>query len=135
MSSPRSRQSLHNYPNVPCSENEYQWNNGFSSGCKPKAEDRRRLALQFARGRSSQVMADGYDGGQYPPNERLKTQLLGILRRSRQPVPTLELARAVYGPSASKRMVNPSLYSLLSQGRVSKITDIGDVNPHWIFVR
>lgn len=43
MSSPR--QSIHNYPNKPCPPGFYHWNNGFSSGCKPIAEDRRRLGL------------------------------------------------------------------------------------------
>jgi hypothetical protein len=51
MSSPR--QTKHNYPNQPCPQGYYQWNNGFSSGCKPIAEDRRHLALQFGKSRET----------------------------------------------------------------------------------
>jgi hypothetical protein len=62
MSSPR-RPSKHNYPNQPCPPGYYQWNNGFSSGCKPAQEDRRSLALQFRGVRGSmsphQIQADG----------------------------------------------------------------------------
>jgi hypothetical protein len=49
MSSPRHH-SIHDFPNQPCPQGYYHWNNGFSSGCKPISEDRRRLALQFHRG-------------------------------------------------------------------------------------
>jgi hypothetical protein len=41
------RRSKHNYPNQPCPQGYYHWNNGFSSGCKPRVEDQRHLALQF----------------------------------------------------------------------------------------
>jgi hypothetical protein len=34
-------------PEPNCGPNEYAWRNFFSSGCKPKDQDRRRLALQF----------------------------------------------------------------------------------------
>jgi hypothetical protein len=63
MSSPR-HQSIHNFPNQPCHQGYYRWNNGFSSGCKPIAEDNRRLARQFQNA-GSPLQADGYYGGRY----------------------------------------------------------------------
>lgn len=130
MSSP-GRPSIHNFPNQPCPLGYYRWNNGFSSGCKPIAEDRRRLALQFhgAVNLSPRLLADGFDGGS--SDEELKSRLIAVLRRSNQPVPTLTIAREVYGPGASKKTVNPALYSLAREGRVYKIADERDVNPRW----
>jgi hypothetical protein len=62
MSSPR-RPTIHNFPNQPCPQGYYRWNNGFSSGCKSAQEDRRSLALQFRGVRGSmsprQIQADG----------------------------------------------------------------------------
>jgi hypothetical protein len=73
-----------------------------------------------------------YDGApQEADTDNIKTRLLDILGQANQPVPTLELARQVFGRGASKKMVNPALYSLLRHGRVRKFADERDVNPRW----
>jgi hypothetical protein len=72
-----------------------------------------------------------YDGAQALSDNDIKARLLDILSQANQPVPTLELARQVFGRGASKKMVNPALYSLLRHGRVNKLADERDVNPRW----
>lgn len=52
-------------PKQPCPPGQYEWRNFFGSGCKPAAEDRRRLALQFRNrglGGGVEAGADGWAG-------------------------------------------------------------------------
>lgn len=66
------------------------------------------------------------------PDEELKTRLVELVRQSSQPVLTLTLARAIYGPTATRKMVNPALYALERKGLLHKMAEENGTNPKWI---
>jgi hypothetical protein len=66
------------------------------------------------------------------PEEELKTRLVDLVRASTAPVPTLTLARAVYGPTATRKLVNPALYSLERKGVLRKVAEDNGTNPRWL---
>jgi hypothetical protein len=66
------------------------------------------------------------------PDDELRTRLVEHVRQSTQPVPTLALARAVYGPQATRKMVNPALYSLERKGVLRKVAEDNGTNPRWV---
>jgi len=51
----------------------------------------------------------------------LENQVLHHLHQQTRPISSLQLARLIYGPSAIKGQVNPTLYRLHSEGRVAMI--------------
>lgn len=55
--------------------------------------------------------------------------LLEIL--SDEPLPTLEIAKRIFGPDATTKQVNPLLYSLLARHDVEKITEENGSKPRW----
>jgi len=68
-------------------------------------------------------------------DEEAKARILEVLRNSSDPVPTLTISRALYGPKATRKMVNSQLYSLLSKNLVSKSSNPDGTNPHWSLVQ
>ena len=46
-------------------------------------------------------------------------------------VKPLEIAKAIFGSSATKKKVNSKLYSLMNVGKVSKITEEDGKKPRW----
>jgi hypothetical protein len=53
------------------------------------------------------------------------------LQSQEQPASTLQVAKAVFGPSASCKQVNPLLYQLLKQGVATKTSESNGTNPRW----
>jgi hypothetical protein len=66
------------------------------------------------------------------PDEELRTRLVELVCQSTQSVPTLTLARAIYGPQATRKLVNPALYSLERKGVIRKVAEENGTNPRWI---
>lgn len=59
----------------------------------------------------------------------LKPRILAYLKTQEEPIPTLDLAKAM-GMGTCKD-INPILYSLLSSKQVEKITEGRGRNPRW----
>jgi len=65
--------------------------------------------------------------------DSIVTEILSILS-TRSEVPTLEIAKAVYGSKASARMINPILYSLERERKVVKISEANGTKPRWSLI-
>lgn len=60
----------------------------------------------------------------------LKVTIINILQAAQGPLPTLEISKQA-GFKTCKD-INPTLYVLLAQKRVEKISDEGGRNPRWL---
>ena len=52
----------------------------------------------------------------------------------KEPVPTRIISQYVFGPGSTKKMIKKTMYALLKQGLVRKITDEGGIRPRWELV-
>ena len=67
--------------------------------------------------------------------ESLLNLIVAYLSDKTEPVPTLQIAKYVLGSKATKKMVNPSLYTLQKLGKVRKIAEENGGNPRWILTK
>lgn len=58
-------------------------------------------------------------------------QILEYLEGKKEPVRTIEIAKQVCGPKATKKSINPSLYRLQREGKVEKVAEKNGANPRW----
>jgi len=61
----------------------------------------------------------------------LKQKILEILRRESEPVSTQRIAQMIFGKGATRKLVNPTLYSLKNQGMIKKFCDEDGTRPRW----
>lgn len=61
----------------------------------------------------------------------IEKQILIILGKSETPVRTLDLAKAIRGPQATKKDINSVVYSLYRMKKVEKHADTNGANPKW----
>jgi len=61
-------------------------------------------------------------------------QILDYLEGKNDPVRTIDIAKQVYGPKATKKSINPSLYRLQKEGKIVKIAEENGANPRWKLV-
>lgn len=47
------------------------------------------------------------------------------------PQPTLTIAKSLLGPDATTKQINPALYQLLQEGKVTKMAGPKGERPHW----
>ncbi len=65
----------------------------------------------------------------------LPTLIIEYLSDKTEPVPTLQISKYVLGSKATKKMVNPALYTLQKLGKVQKIAEENGGNPRWIITK
>lgn len=58
-------------------------------------------------------------------------QIVTFLRQQQGEVKTLAIAKQFCGPSATCKNINPLLYKLLVQKRVTKVAEENGANPRW----
>jgi len=61
----------------------------------------------------------------------MDTKIVEYLTEIGDFVPTLEIAKGLYGPTASKKMINPTLYKLERQGIIEKTALENGAQPRW----
>jgi hypothetical protein len=64
----------------------------------------------------------------------LKTTILELLKRDDVPLngwDTLQIAKKVIGPNATRSQVNPILYAMLNEGLLMKMKVANKQRPHW----
>jgi len=57
--------------------------------------------------------------------------IIEFLRQRNEYVKTIEIARQFYGAGATRKSINPQLYELLKQKRVSKTAKDNGGDPRW----
>lgn len=65
----------------------------------------------------------------------LENNILEYLGSRSDPTSPLDIAKAVIGPDARKKDVNPTLYKLLKENRVTKSSTETGAKPRWALVR
>jgi len=63
--------------------------------------------------------------------EVIHDSILEVLEFSEEPVPTLKIARHVFGKGSSKKAVNRYLYALEKEGVLEKLCDDDGTKPRW----
>jgi len=58
-------------------------------------------------------------------------QIINYLRDKSEPIPTLNIAKFVFGKDATTKEVNPTLYKMASQGLITKIANENGSKPRW----
>jgi len=61
----------------------------------------------------------------------IKTKILKELEECNEPIDTLQVSKKVFGVGSTQKMVNPSLYALLKEGKIEKVTKDGSQRPCW----
>lgn len=61
----------------------------------------------------------------------LEDKLISKMSNSEEPLDALQLSRAIFGPKAAKKKVNPTLYHMLNKGIISKLDPIKGQKPRW----
>ncbi len=61
----------------------------------------------------------------------VKSRIVDFLTDRAEFVPTIEIAKHIYGDKATRKMVNKELYGLLKTGTVEKQAEENGTNPHW----
>ena len=57
--------------------------------------------------------------------------IIKYIEKSKESVPTLEIAKYVCGKDGTCKMVNPVLYQLLKDGKIVKHSDANGAHPSW----
>jgi hypothetical protein len=63
--------------------------------------------------------------------DEIKQRILTFLREAGDYVPTLDIAREIYGPKSTAKMVNPLLYRMLSLKLLQKQAEDNGAKPRW----
>ena len=58
-------------------------------------------------------------------------KILRFLAEKKEPVPTLVIAKQIFGDTAVAKMINPLLYSLAKQGKIVKTSESNGTKPRW----
>lgn len=45
---------------------------------------------------------------------------------------TIDIAKAIFGKDATKKLVNPAMYKLGKEGKIKRIGDINAADPRWV---
>ena len=53
---------------------------------------------------------------------------------SKKLIPTLQISKALYGPKATAKNVNPLLYGLEKKGLIKKIAEANGAKPRWSLI-
>lgn len=61
-------------------------------------------------------------------------KVIEFLKSEGSLVPTLKIAKAIHGPKATCKLINPLLYTMMSKGIVAKEAGDNGKNPHWKIV-
>lgn len=81
----------------------------------------------------SEGLIEKIDNNKWIPKQNSKHEkILSLLREEKEPVPTLQLAKHVYGKSGKTSDINPDLYSLQKQGLINVIKNEKGAGPRWV---
>lgn len=65
----------------------------------------------------------------------IESQISSVLSIQQQPMPTLIIAKSIFGVNARAKDVNPHLYRMEKKGLVNKYCEEGGKNPRWVLSR
>lgn len=63
--------------------------------------------------------------------DAVEEKLLLFLAEADEPIPTLKIARALFGPSATRKTINPILYKMEKRHLIVKTCEKDGTKPHW----
>ena len=67
------------------------------------------------------------------PNDKLTFLISALLFENdgTNPKPTLQIAKEIFGPKGTCKMINSALYSMKKDGQIDLIADEGGRNSRW----
>ena len=61
----------------------------------------------------------------------METLILKYIESVGIPIPTLQISKEICGKDGTCKMVNPTLYKLVKEGKIMKHSDANGANPRW----
>jgi hypothetical protein len=64
--------------------------------------------------------------------ELLEEKIIETLKNvNEEELDTLQISRLVLGKGSTQKQINPTLYKLLKEGKIERITKEGEARPRW----